>query len=562
MLKNEFAFNLVFAICKFIIIINQLNQVFAMYRLIIAVFILTGQILYAQQVVKDTGSIKLLNGYVDMHCHPRGDLAYGTQLFYGAPYGDIMVALGNCKEDHSKNILRAQLAKQTEQQNNPFWKDGKEGYPDFKTWPSWCSILHQQMWVEWIERAHKLGGLNIMVALAVSNHCIASAAKCIGPDDDEQVMLNCIQGIKDLVAHSDFMEIALTPQDVRRIVAQGKLAVILGTEMDNMGNFYSPADHYPGNFNATPTNEQIQAELDKLWNLGIRYVFPVHLMNTVYGGTAFAVATLNVANKFTTGAEFVPEQVNTKESGIVFHLQNPAVGLNPVAKLFMPFLLPKNINPGRKGNYTYWDTLPGFGHRNSLGLTDRGRFALNYMMRKGFLIDIDHMSDKMADEVLDMAVAHSYPVNSGHNGLRGAAGNENGRTLKQYGQIKQVGGMAALGHGANATDFVKNYRQVASVMGYNNVAIGTDVGGFSALPQRDTAVKLVYDNAFIRCKTGNRSWDINTDGVAHYGLWPDYIRSWQLAGMTAQEQHTFMSSAEQFTEMWEKCEERKGRVAN
>ena len=330
--------------------------------------------------------------------------------------------------------------------------------------------------------------------------------------------------------------------------------------MDNIGNFYSPADHYKADFNPTPSNQQIQAELDKLWDLGLRYIFPVHLMNTVFGGSALIVSTLNVANKFTTGIEFIPEQVSTKETGIGFHLENPGVGLNPIAKLFMPALLPKNVNPGRKVNYTFWDTMPGFGHRNSIGLTDRGRFAINYMMKKGFMIDIDHMSEKMTTEVLDMAIANDYPVNSGHNGPRGDAGTENGRTLKQYQQLKQVGGMVGTGHGANASDFVKTYRQVTQMMGNTPVAMGTDVAGFSALPQRDTSIRLVYDNTFTRCKTGNRTWDINTDGVAHYGLWPDYIRSWTLAGMTTKEKQLFMTSAEQFTEMWEKCEERKGKM--
>ena len=503
-----------------------------------------------------------LTGYVDMHAHPRGDLAYGCELFYGAPYGDINTALGNCKADHSKNLLRSVLAAQTEQQNCSAWRDGKAGYPDFATWPSWCSILHQQMWVDWIERAHTAGGLNVMVALAVSSHCIASAAKTTGPQDDGQVLLNCIQGIKDLVANTTFMEIALTPQDVRRIVSSGKLAVILGTEMDNIGNFYAPQDKYKATFNATPSNAQIQAELDTLWDLGIRYIFPVHLNNTVFGGSALIVPTLNVANKFVTGAEFIPEQVSTKETGIAFRLQNPAVGLNPIAKLFMPYLLPKNVNPGKKGNYSYWDTMPGYGHRNSLGLTERGSFGLQYMMHKGFLIDIDHMSEKMANEVLSMAVANDYPVNSGHNGPRGLAGNENGRTLAQYAQLKQIGGMVGMGHGANASDFVKSYRQVAQIMGYSHLATGTDVGGFSPLPQRDTSVRLVYDSTFTRCHTGNRTWDINKDGVAHYGLWPDYIRSWSAAGMTAKEMHTFMSSAEDFTVMWEKCEERKLAVGS
>lgn len=497
-----------------------------------------------------------------MHAHPRGDLAYGTELFYGAPYGDIAVALGNCKEDHGKNIIRSVLAKQTEQQNDANWKDGKAGYPNFTTWPSYCSILHQQMWVDWIERAHKEGNLNIMVALAVSSHCIGSAAKCKGPLDDKQVLLNCIQGIKDMVAHSTFMEIALTPHDVRRIISSGKLAVILGTEMDNIGNFYSPADNYNAHFNPTPTNEQIKAELDSLYALGIRYIFPVHLNNTVFGGTALIVPTLNVANKFVTGSEFKVEQVNTANSGIAFHLQHPGVGLNAMAKLFMPYLLPKTVNPGKKENYTFWDTLPGFGHRNSLGLTERGRFGIAYMMQKGFLIDIDHMSEKMANEVLSMAVTNDYPVNSGHNAPRGSAGNENGRTPKQYAQLKKVGGMIGMGHADNATDFVQKFRQVAQIMDYTHIAIGTDVGGFSPLPQRDTTITLTYDNNFTRCKTGNRTWDINTEGVAHYGLWPDYIRSWSLAGMTAKEKEVFMSSAEHFTQMWEKCELRKKQLAN
>jgi multisubunit Na+/H+ antiporter MnhG subunit len=64
------------------------------------------------------------------------------------------------------------------------------------------------MWVDWIQRAHE-GGLNIMVALAVSSHTIAHAAHTHGPHDDEQVMMDCIQGIKDLAVHSTFMEVAI-----------------------------------------------------------------------------------------------------------------------------------------------------------------------------------------------------------------------------------------------------------------------------------------------------------------------------------------------------------------
>jgi hypothetical protein len=81
-------------------------------------------------------------------------------------------------------------------------------------------------------------------------------------------------------------------------VAAGRLAVIIGSEMDNIGNFYNPQDHYSSaTFNPAPTNEQIQAELDKLYSLGVRYIFPVHLNNTVFGGTAIFMPTLDVANQ-------------------------------------------------------------------------------------------------------------------------------------------------------------------------------------------------------------------------------------------------------------------------
>jgi microsomal dipeptidase-like Zn-dependent dipeptidase len=505
-----------------------------------------------------------LTGYVDMHAHPRGDLAYGRELFYGAPYGDIAVALHNCKPDHSPkgfgnphgNLLRAQVAMQTEQQNCATWRDGKEGYPNFETWPSWCSILHQQMWIDWIERAHE-GGLNIMCALAVSSHCIASAAKTAGPQDDRQVLLDIVQGIKDMVAASDFMEIAYAPADARRIVGAGKLAVVLGTEMDNLGNWYSPADNYPATFDPHPSDAAIQAELDTLWDLGIRYIFPVHLNNTVFGGTALALSTLNVANKFATGSEYVPEQVRTAESGIAMRLENPIEGLNAVAKMFMPLLLPKLVNPGRKGNYTYWDTIPGHGHRNSLGITESGRFGIGYMMQKGFLIDIDHMSEKMADEVLQMALVSDYPVNSGHSGPRGPAGHEGGRTPAQYEILRNVGGMVGLGHGMNAREFVETFREVERQFGASHIAIGTDVGGFSPLPAPDSSITIGYDDTFTRCKTGNRTWDFNVDGVAHYGLWPDYMRAWDAVGMTAGEKAVFMHSAEDFVVMWEKCAKKK-----
>jgi microsomal dipeptidase-like Zn-dependent dipeptidase len=511
-----------------------------------------------------------IQGYVDMHAHPRGDLAYGKELFFGKPYGDIAVELGNCDAHHAAwglgnrhgNLIRQKVAQQTEQLFGPEYVDGGEGYPDFKTWPSYCAILHQQMWVDWIARAHE-GGLRIMVALVAHSHCIADAAETRGPYDDGQAIEDGVQGIKDLDVHADFMEIAYTAADVRRIVAAGRLAVIIGLETDNIGNFYRPADNYAGaKFNPDPSLDEIKAELDKLWGMGVRYLFPVHLTNNVFGGTALGMSTLNVPNKYNTGAEFVPEVVSTAETGIAFDLEHPVLSTDPEAEFLAKVairmiggIMPASVNPSRRENYTFHTHQPGQGHRNALGISEIGRPAIRYMMEKGFMIDIDHMSEKMADAVLELAEEMNYPVNSGHNGLRDTADNENSRTAAQYRRVQRLGGMAASSNGEYATRFVQEYRKILAAGGFASVGIGTDVGGFCPLPKADSLVDLDYAAFPLGpCKTGNRTWDINVDGVAHYGMWPDYIESWRQAGMTPEELAAFMRSAEHFTRMWERCE--------
>jgi microsomal dipeptidase-like Zn-dependent dipeptidase len=515
-----------------------------------------------------------LQGFVDMHTHPRNDLAFGTELFYGCPYGDINVSLKNCNSSHGGygmfdnpqgNVFRNQLVEQGESCGHA--EHDRTGFPSFTYWPSWCSIFHQQMWMDWIERAHQ-GGLNIMVALATHSHCMADAAETSGTYDDLTVMNNSIEGIKEMVRQSSFMEIALSSKDVRRIVNSGKLAVIIGIEMDNIGNFYSPIYPQKATYHPNPTEKDVKNEIDRIWDLGVRYILPIHVTNNIFGGAAIYEPAFNISNKYNTGNEFIPEEIKTSESGIGFYLEHPVIKTNPesnfMAKVVFDLvggILPDEVNPSRKENYTYWPKKDGYGHRNSLGLTTMGKKVISYLMHKGFLIDIDHMSEKSVKEVLELALINDYPVNSGHNELRGKTGNENNRTVGQYQAISKLGGMVGLGHGEVATRFLERFRDIAPIMGNKNIAIGTDVNGFFPLPYPDTSITVVYNEGFIKCTTGNRTWDINTDGFAHYGLFPDYIKSWEALGMSAAEKKIFMSSAEYFTLMWEKCEEKKPHVS-
>jgi hypothetical protein len=55
---------------------------------------------------------------------------------------------------------------------------------------------------------------------------------------------------------------------------------------------------------------------------------------------------------------------------------------------------------------------------------------------------------------------------------------------------------------------------------------------------------------FDRQRTGQRSFDLNTDGVAHYGLIADLLADAQQQPGGEQALRTLFGSAEAYLEMW------------
>jgi microsomal dipeptidase-like Zn-dependent dipeptidase len=530
-----------------------------------------------------------LYGFVDMHTHPVAQLGFGEQLFFGGNDGNPSVALSSCNCVHNfvappfsgncgqQNMYRNKMVDQVDMDYIRQVHNKTAGYPDFVDWPKYNSLLHQQMWWEWIKRARD-GGLRVMVALAVNSHTMADAAETGGVNDDLNSMNKQINEMKALFGrHTDFAEIAYTSADLRRIVTAGKLAVILGIEMDNIGNFYSPADPKGASYNPNPSDQQIKAEIDRLFNMGVRYIFPIHITNNAFGGTALYNKTFNIANKYNTGSAFVPEVVSTPYTKIAYRLESPFTpirqdALAGIAMAVKGAVLPAQIMPDNPNNYPSY--LPGpaanYGNRNSVGITAKGQVAVRYMMQKGMIIDIDHMSEKAAEFVLGIAQQYNYPVNSGHNGFREIPGgssvsNENGRTNDQVKQIYELGGMMGIGHGQYSYVFVNNYRYGLGLTGNKSFAIGTDVNGMFPLPTPpvygNPGGMVQYGvNGLTQCRTGNKTWDFNLEGMAHYGLLWDYIESCKKTGMSQAEQNAFFSGAERFVQMWEKCNTSKTNV--
>jgi len=59
-----------------------------------------------------------------------------------------------------------------------------------------------------------------------------------------------------------------------------------------------------------------------------------------------------------------------------------------------------------------------------------------------------------------------------------------------------------------------------------------------------------------------RDFDINLDGMAHYGMLPDFLQDVRNDGLTAEDLAPFFRSANDYVEMWSACEKSKNENVN
>lgn len=608
-----------------------------------------------------------LYGAGDMHTHLMSHLAMGHKLLYGAPdIGSIIPAgtyfcnatnyraetidqcLGNCNSAHGGwgltdngcgNYIRAAVlnhAFDSEYENRvPFERNAHgdhphEGYPNFVHWPHFSSASHQQMYVDWIKRAYE-GGLRVMVTLTVNSELLGAVLSGDGPFDDKSVADLQLDEIRTFVGrHSDFMEIARTPQDMRRIIRSNKMAIIIGMEVDNIGNF---------NYATVMASESaVRTEIQRLYNeKDVRYIFPIHLVNNKFGGSAIYSLLFNMSNKYTNsrplpwgapippGLMFQVERARDTRITYTLNLTNaptmgamnaaiagigivfdgiseipfpPALNIDPTSGDFCPIpklgciqqfkIIKSLITPDPA--WDIYNSISG-GQQNQQGLTTLGQFAIKEMMKLGMIIDIDHMSDHSVEGALELATTFNYPVISGHNGMRdgffekaGHEVSENQRTTEQLQKVKKLGGLFGLGIAeATSAQYLTNFRIAMRKMDNAAITMGSDINGFVTLTKPrhggDRAgVRSRYPGAVsnnwnmqvhyavapapgLRKYTfGNKTWDYNTEGIAHIGLYPDFYQDLKNLGMSQTERQVFFSTADYFVNMWENCVRRKADV--
>jgi microsomal dipeptidase-like Zn-dependent dipeptidase len=484
-------------------------------------------------------------GIADIHAHLMAHLAFGGNAFWGLPYdpnhtGDEAMAnaLASCEPIHG-GLLDL---------NPEFGHPAGGGWPDFDIWPRFTTLVHQQSYIDWLYRAWQ-GGLRLVTALAVNNELLATRSDPQTGTDDRSAIQIQVSGMKALVEHVDgqcggpgqgWVQIAYSPQEAARIIGENKLAVVLGVEVDSLGNWRRADDlQQLSQGSLEQARHLISEELDWLRGLGIRQITPVHLTNNAFGGTAIYMRFLEVSNRFVTGQDYEVE--DAWETGIRYRLDRDGDDLvddaeRKVASSGKPIVKPRNMNHG-----TLVDHVPGLraaaaaglntshgAHANQRTLNPYGRILLEEMMKRGMLIDIDHMSQKTLDAALDLAEARAYPVLSSHAWFRDLAfsadvvfehdkthpygtgdvhkvAHELGKRADQIARIARLGGvvapilnqgdMAGLSRAApdlankvprpcagSSTAWAQAYLYVLQKMGGRGVALGSDINGAAALP--------------------------------------------------------------------------------
>jgi len=474
-------------------------------------------------------------------------------VIYGKPFDPfgIAQALGHDEGVHGPNgafdvtgnLLRTGL---------PVGTHDTHGWPSFTGWPVFDTNTHQQTYYVWLKRAW-MAGERLVVAQTVEDQPLCEI-EVLGSHDCNETrsverQVQRLQGLQDYVdaqsggAGRGWFRLVYDPAQARRVIEQGKLAVMIGVESSDLFGCSELRDQ------PQCTRADIDAGIAHFKALGVRSVFPMHWIDNAFGGAAVEGGDkgtfINAMEGFQTGHFFrtgpCPEEGQGEDMGPfslpdLQQLQFAYPALQSISVLGLPV-----YPPGKQCN--------------SKGLTPLGEYLIRRLIDAHMLIEMDHMSELARLRVLQIAEEENYPLVSSHTNTGGLW------TPSDLTRLYALGGLASA-RPAQARDLSA---EILDLNRYGTslsagVGLGTDTGGFSSLPgPRSDASSSPLHYPFFFCQvefgrqqSGTRSFDLNTDGVAHYGLYADLLADMQQQAGDAALGPLFRS-AEAYLEMWQRA---------
>jgi hypothetical protein len=504
-------------------------------------------------------------GFVDAHLHAMAFEFLGGKARCGRPwhpYG-VAYALVDCP-DHEPGG-RGALLEDVVSGHTPGQGHDTVGWPTFGYWPHYDSLTHEQVYYKWLERAWR-GGLRMFTALLVDNGvlCEVYPHKKNSCNEMDTVRLEA-KRLHEFERYIDaqsggpgegWFRIVTDPFQARRVINEGKLAVVMGIEVSVPFNC--------GEYLGTPrcTASEIDTRMQQVYDMGVRQMELTNKFDNaltgVTGDSGSTGVVVNSGNRYETGhywkmgtCEHTPADEHLQRyDKRQYDLADESGGKVGRDAIFAAVLEVAGVT-GAAPAY------PAGPHCNVVGLSDLGRAALRAMIKRGMVFDPDHMS------ALARQQAMKFVADAGYGGVVSSHSWADDPT---YRSVLQLGGVVTP-HAGSSYGFVNEWRKLRRWANPNflyGIGYGSDVNGFSAqgAPRKPPEADDV-DYPFTgfggvtvhKQVSGKRTYDINTDGVDHYGLYPDWVKDGvELAdGDGAAFYRDMTLGAEAYLQMWERA---------
>lgn len=549
-------------------------------------------------------------GFVETHSHLLTNLAFGGGgVYHGSAFHRLGVehALPDCDIPHghegrqdllgyafgNRGLSVQDILVPLTMEETPGFNHATAGFPEFTDWPNaGVSPTHQTQYYKWIERAH-LAGMRLIVhhAMNIGFLCdmfsvLGNKASRYGCND----MASVDRIIDETYAMQDYIDaqeggpgqgwfrIVRSPAEAREEIRKGKLAVVLGIETAFLFDcFLVPPDGV-----AHCDEAAVLAKLDEYHDRGVRALFPNHKFDNAFSAGDGDKNFIDIGNFALTGhwSNFVDCPAGVADQPTVFddgRLSFPGLNRprdvydstppelegvsdfknNPIGALIG--YLPQLLSGGPQAD----------DHCQNAGLTPLGEFLVSEMMKRGMIIEIDHLPRLAYRTAFEMLEAADYPAMGTH-------GNNNNGRLYALGGVSKADFGRCRTAGEDATmdsDFQARIQLIRDEGGYPAEGFGFDFNGFAGAPGPRMGEKSVcetpqddpitypftsYDGdiTFYEPTAGNRRFDFNTEGMAHLGLVAELIEEVRRDGVSDEALEPLFRSAEGYLRMWEKAEQR------
>ena len=557
------------------------------------------------EITKTTFEDGSVYGFVDTHSHIFSNWGFGGgSIFHGAPFHAFGVphALGDCTAFHGEmgrqdlfgygfdkadevselDMIGAFVSGET-----PRDYHRTDGWPTFSEWPSAHFLsTHQAQYYMWIKRAY-YAGLRLVVNHATSNQVIC---ELVAGSDVQPVRYSCndmvavdrtIEETRKLERYIDaqnggpgkgWFRVVESPEEARAVIEDGKLAVVLGIEVSNLFDCFL----VPPGGGERCNEQQVLDNLERYRELGVRAIFPVHKFDNAFSAGDGHREIIELANFAMTGhfsnfTDDCPDIPTVFDKGDVAfgelndpredYFAEPPVDMSGFADDPIQVLL-------GQAQYLMGGSLHGDYCQNA-GLTELGEFLMVELMKRGFIVEIDHLPRRGYQRAFELLEEHDYPAAGTHgNNFRGA--------LYELGGISKVN-FARCGDAENPGGRIEGLNRrlelIESAGGYPAEGFGFDLNGFAGAPgprfgdnsECDTPQEnpitypfTSFDGSvtFTEPRLGERTVDFNTEGMAHLGLVAELIEDVRRDGTSDEALEPIFRSAEAYLRFWERSEAR------